>query len=232
MQTPYGERAFRAAAAMTDRERRWRRIQRLWHNGRTQQEIAQRLTTDSASVGAEVARMRAAGWNMPTRTVRDPAAMAVRERRIAQLWELGETAETIAADLDLTQAAVRSQMRRMRRGGWPLERRRARFERPAPLSDRIAAMWTDGATIPQIAGELDLTTSHVAATLTQIRAGRKLARRHGDGRAQARHEQIAAMYRAGAPLAEIAQQAGGTARSVSATVSQLRASGWDLPRGR
>lgn len=173
--------------------------------------------------------MRAAGWDLATRAPRDPAAMTRRAERIAELWDAGEAIQVIADDLGLSLGATQSQIRRMRRAGWHLPLRRDPAQRDAPVSDRIAAMRESGATIAQIAEALEESTSAIAATVSVLRAERGLQRRNGDGVAQQRRERIAALYRDGVTLGAIAQEVGGSATSIGATVSHLRARGWDLP---
>lgn len=54
--------------------------------------------------------------------------------------------------------------------------------------------------------------------------------RHNTGAAQARQAQIADLYRAGQPLAAIAEQLHSTTASIATALSAMRAAAVDLPR--
>lgn len=218
--------------AASERQRRRRRIQRLWANGRTQAEIARRLGLDSARVGAEVAKMRAAGVKLERRVVGDAQAMQRRRDRIAELWAAGASVTEIAAELGISPAAAYGTVKRMRRDGWELELRREPRAHAAPVRERIAELWAAGSTIPEIGAEMQRSTSHIASELSWMRreAGRDIELRHGNGSAAARRDHIAALYRDGQPLAVIATQMDSTVGSIATTLSSMRADGAELPR--
>ena len=214
---------------VAERERRWRRIARLWGDGRTQREIGARLGLSDARVGAEIAKMRAAGWELERRSV---ARVEVERRRtqVKRMWQGGATLALIAERTGMQRSAVASMVRRMQQTG-QLRRRRELPVRLSPRGDRIRRMWERGATIAEIATALDMSPKAVAGRISELRRqGLPVTRRARTNHTRTRRARIARLYSEGMPLDEIAAELGGTARSIGATVSQLRAQGVDLPR--
>ena len=214
---------------MTAREKRWRRIKRLWEAGHTQREIGRRLGVPDARVGAEIAKMRDAGWQLNQR-VADPEVIADRRRRLREMWEAGETAALIAERLGVARSSVTGMVRRMQQTG-ELEYRRERQVRPSPQRDRIKEMWDAGAETGEIAAQLSLSACDVSGRIADLRReGLRARRRTGLDSTRERRETIAGLYRAGEPLASIAERVSGSVESIGATVSQMRSEGADLPR--
>lgn len=60
-------RSCSEAAAGRDKWLRWRAIQLAWEDGLSMLEIADVLDTTRNTIGTDMARMRAAGWDLPRR---------------------------------------------------------------------------------------------------------------------------------------------------------------------
>jgi hypothetical protein len=50
------------------KEKKWRRVQKMWASNLSQAEIAKRMNWSTGHVKIEISRMRLAGWDVPKRT--------------------------------------------------------------------------------------------------------------------------------------------------------------------
>ncbi len=216
-----------------DRERielRWQKIAALRREGATNLQIAEQLGwgAKDARVGAEVARMRAAGWKVDDRRSATPQEMRIRKAAMALMWEDDYTAAEIAEELEISLGACNSMLNRMRQAG-EIAPRRERTTHKAPLREAVATLAAEDLSYEQIASRTKQSTSSVAGRIAELRRlerGRQQAvrvpRRVGDGRAQARHERVRKLAANGVPAGQIASQTGYTIGSVKTILSASR----------
>jgi DNA-binding CsgD family transcriptional regulator len=206
-------------------------IARLWNEGLSNRQIAERLGWGNrdSRVGGELHRMRQLGWDVERRAHTDREEMARRKAVAAELWEAGWTATEIAHELQISDGACDSMLYLMR-ATEEIKPRRETAPRDGPVQAAVAAMAARGDTFQEIAERMNLTPSTVSATIYRVR--RRLAPhlkptaevppRFIPGEAQRRREETWRLAKEGVPREEIAARFGYEVGGIKTTLSKER----------
>ncbi len=192
-------------------------IARLWNEGLSNRQIAERLGWGNRDirVGGELHRMRELGWDVENRAHTGREEMARRKAVAAELWEAGWTCVEIERVLEISHSACDSMLYRMRAAG-EIKPHRETPPRDGPVQATIASMAARGDTYQEIADRLNKTPSGVSSTIYRVR--RRVAPyleptaevppRFIPGEAQRRHEEVWRLAKAGMSREEIAARCG------------------------
>jgi DNA-binding CsgD family transcriptional regulator len=206
-------------------------IARLWNEGLSNRQIAERLgwgNRDTA-VGGELNRMRKLGWDVESRAHTDREEMARRKAVAADLWEAGWEAVEIAYELGISDSACDSMLYLMR-AKEEIKPHRETAPRDGPVQAAIASMAARGDTFQEIADRLNMTSGTVSSTIYRVR--RRLAPhleptaevppRFIPGAAQRRHEEVWRLAKEGVSREEIAVRCGYDLVTVTLVLSDER----------
>ena len=206
-------------------------IARLWNEGLSNRQIAERLGWGNRDtrVGMELNRMRKLGWDLENRAHTDREEMARRRAVAAELWEAGWTAVEIAYELGISDRACGSMLYLMR-ATEEIKPHREVAPRDGPIQAAIASMAARGDTYQEIADRMNMTPGTVSAVIYRVR--RRLAPhleptaevppRFIPGQAQRRREEAWRLAKDGVSREEIAARFGYEPDAMKTTLSKER----------
>ena len=201
-------------------------LESLWHAGERKDRIAAHFGVSARELQNMVARLRAAGADIPAGR---PAQVWTNDRiaELEAMWDAGEATARIAAHFEVSERALTSLIHYLRERGHHFPQRQGT---PRVWDEnRIAeleALWARELTAKRIATHLGVSVTAVQQAVSNGRKdGRSFPRRlRWSAWPPDRDEALLALQAGGLPHREIARRLGTTAPAVAARLTRLRAS--------
>lgn len=174
---------------------------------------------------------RAAPPVVQHRSRREPAQVvsaAERDEEIVRLYGTGQTYESIARELGISQSTVYSRIRILHRAGAPVTPRRDP-EAIRARDEKILRMALDGMLWAEIAEAVGCSQKLVSQRIQEMRSrGMRIPNRmklERDARNRERDARAIELVKAGMKLSDIVRETGEGKRSVSRRLERLRSEG-------